>query len=169
MSESGLLALTDDQRRFAAENHNLIYCYLHEQGRAVDDYYDIAALGFLSAVKRYLTRPELRRYAFSTIAWRSMKQSIASFHRAEARREAAEQRYKETVQATAPDPMAELEARLILHDLVSTASRSQYEMMALRSQGYSIAETAHSLGIAPRRVRSLLRELYRVYLKLYMS
>ena len=65
--------------------------------------------------------------------------------------------------------MAELEARLILHDLVSTASRSQYEMMALRSQGYSIAETAHSLGIAPRRVRSLLRELYRVYLKLYMS
>ena len=98
-----------------------------------------------------------------------MKQSIASFHRAEARREAAEQRYKETVQATAPDPMAELEARLILQDLGSTASRSQYEMMALRSQGYSIAETAHSLGIAPRRVRSLLRELYRVYLKLYMS
>ena len=157
MSESGLLALTEDQRRFAAENHNLIYCYLHEQGRAVDDYYDIAALGFLSAVTRHLA------------AWRSMKQSIASFHRAEARREAAEQRYKETVQATAPDPMAELEARLILHDLVSTASRSQYEMMALRSQGYSIAETAHSLGIAPRRVRSLLRELYRVYLKLYMS
>lgn len=98
-----------------------------------------------------------------------MKQSIASFHRAETRREAAERRYKETVQVTAPDPMSELEARLILHDLVSTASRPQYEMMTLRSQGYSIAETARSLGIEPRRVRSLLRELYRVYLKLYMN
>ena len=42
-------------------------------------------------------------------------------------------------------------------------------MMTLRSQGYSIAETARSLGIEPRRVRSLLRELYRVYLKLYMN
>ena len=94
MSESGSPALTEDQRRFAAENHNLIYRYLYEQGRAVDDYYDIAALGFLSAVRRYMTKPELRRYAFSTIAWRSMKQSIASFHRAETRREAAERRYK---------------------------------------------------------------------------
>ncbi len=169
MSESGSPALTEDQRRFAAENHNLIYRYLHEQGRAVDDYYDVAALGFLSAVRRYLTRPELRQYAFSTIAWRSMKQSIASFHRAEVRREAAERRYKETVPTVAPDPMAELEARLILHDLVSTASRPQYEMIALRSQGYSIAETARSLGIEPRRVRSLLRELYRVYLKLYLN
>jgi RNA polymerase sigma factor (sigma-70 family) len=169
LSESGSPALTEDQRRFAAENHNLIYRYLYEQGRAVDDYYDIAALGFLSAVRRYMTKPELRRYAFSTIAWRSMKQSIASFHRAETRREAAERRYKETVQVTAPDPMSELEARLILHDLVSTASRPQYEMMTLRSQGYSIAETARSLGIEPRRVRSLLRELYRVYLKLYMN
>lgn len=162
-------ALTEDQRRFAAENHNLIYCYLHEQGRVVDDYYDIAALGFLTAVRRYLTRPELRQYAFSTIAWRSMKQSITSFHRAEVRREAAERRYKETAQAAAPDPMAELEDRLVFHDLVSTASRAQYEMMTLRSQGYSIAEIARSLGIAPRRVRSLLRELYRVYLKLYMN
>ena len=44
-----------------------------------------------------------------------------------------------------------------------------YEMIALRSQGYSIAETARSLGIEPRRVRSLLRELYRVYLKLYLN
>jgi len=169
LPESGLPALTEDQRRFAAENHNLIYSYLHEQGRAVDDYYDIAALGFLSAVRRYLTSPELRQYAFSTIAWRSMKQSITSFHRAEARREAAERRYQETAHTAAPDPMAELEARLVFHDLVSTASRSQYEMMTLRSQGYSIAETARSLGIEPRRVRRLLRELYRVYLKLYMN
>lgn len=169
MTGCGLPALTEDQRRFAAKNHNLIYCYLNEQGHAVNDYYDVAALGFLSAVRRYLTKPELQRYAFSTIAWRSMKQSIASFHRAEARREAAEQRYKETALTAAPDPLAELEARLVFHDLVSTASRSQYEMMTLRSQGYSISETARSLGIAPRRVRSLLRELYRVYLKLYLN
>ncbi len=131
------------------------------------EYYDIAALGYLSAVWRYHTKPELRRYAFSTVAWRSMEQSIASFRRAESRRQEAERRYMESVQAAPPDPMEELEARLILHDLASVSSPEQYEMASLRSQGYTIKETARSLGMDARRVRKLLRELYRVYLQLY--
>ena len=120
MSESGSPALTEDQRRFAAENHNLIYRYLYEQGRAVDDYYDIAALGFLSAVRRYMTKPELRRYAFSTIAWRSMKQSIASFHRAETRREAAERRYKELLGRGLPADLAEVRQDIEQRDYQDT-------------------------------------------------
>lgn len=161
--------LTDEQRRFAAENHDLIYRFLHGGGLAVGEYYDIAALGFLSAVWRYHMMPELRRYAFSTVAWRSMERSIASFRRAEDRRKRAEQRYIETAPVTTPDPMEELEARLILHDLASLSSPEQYEMASLRAQGYSISETARSLGMDARRVRKLLRELYRVYLQLYMN
>ncbi len=133
------------------------------------EYYDIAALGYLSAVRRYHVTPELRRYAFSTVAWRSMERSIASFHRAEAKRREAERRYMETVRAAPPDPMEELEARLILHDLASVSSPEQYELASLRMQGYSIMETARSLGMDARRVRKLLRELYRVYLQLYTN
>lgn len=133
------------------------------------EFYDIAALGYLSAVWRYHTDPGLRRYAFSTVAWRSMAQSIASFRRAESRRQEAEQRYIESVQAAPTDPMEELEARLILHDLASISSPEQYEMASLRTQGYTIQETARSLGIDARRVRKLLRELYRVYLQLYTN
>lgn len=129
------------------------------------EYYDIAAFGYLSAVQRYLTQPKLRQYAFSTIAWRSMGRSIASFHRAEAQQRSAEQRYM----ASAPvnDPMEELEVRLILHDLASSTNRPQYELAALRLQGYSIAETARRCGMTPKRVRKLLKELYRVYFQLY--
>lgn len=133
------------------------------------EYYDIAALGYLSAVWRYYAMPELRRYAFSTVAWRSMEQSIASFHRAETRRLETERRYVETAWTPPSDPMEEMEARLILHDLAAVSSPEQYEMASLRAQGCSIAETARSLGIDPRRVRKLLRELYRVYLQLYMN
>ncbi len=74
-------ALTDEQRQFAAENHNLIYKYLWDQRLEIDDYYDIAVFGYLRAVKRYLTEPWLRRYQFSTVAWHAMRQNIASFHR----------------------------------------------------------------------------------------
>ena len=138
---------------------------MNEQGWDDREYYDIAAFGYLSAVRRYLTQPGLRRYAFSTIAWRSMRRSIAAFHRAEAQRRQAERRYQEAVPKR--DPMEELEARLFLHDLASVASRPQYELAALRLQGCSIAEAARQRGMTPKRVRRLLKELYRVYFQLY--
>jgi len=94
-----------------------------------------------------------------------MRRSIASFHQAEAQRAEAEQRYVETVPEK--DPMEELEVRLFLHDLASIANRPQYELAALRLQGYSIAEAAHAHGMTPKRVRKLLKELYRVYFQLY--
>jgi hypothetical protein len=122
-------------------------------------------MGYLSAVRRYLTQPKLRRYAFSTIAWKSMERSIAAFQRAEAQRMQAEHRYLETMPRK--DPMEELEARLFLHDLASVASRPQYELAALRLQGCSIAEAARQSGMTPKRVRRLLKELYRVYFQLY--
>ncbi len=74
-----------------------------------------------------------------------------------------------SVQVAPPDPMEELEAKLILHDLVFVSSPEQYELASLRSQGYTIKETARSLGMDARRVKKLLRELYRVYLQLYMK
>ena len=85
--------MTERQRRFAARNHNLIYRFLQEKGWEVSEYYDIAAFGYLRAVRRYLTEPGLSIYAFSNIAWQAMTQSIASFLRAEARRKDAERRY----------------------------------------------------------------------------
>ena len=94
-----------------------------------------------------------------------MRRSIAVFHRAEALRIQAERRYQEAVPKR--DPMEELEVRLFLHDLASVASRPQYELAALRLQGYSIAETSRQRGMTPKRVRGLLKELYRVYFQLY--
>ena len=160
-------ALTEEQRHFAAENHNLIYTYLWDRRLEVDDYYDIAVFGFFLAVKRYLTETWLRRYQFSTVAWHAMRQSIASFHRAEERRRATERKYLKTLPARPPDPFEELEAKLLLHDLAAVSSQEQYALASMRLQGYSIAETACIQGMSEKRVRGLLRELYRVYLCLF--
>ena len=162
-------AMTERQRRFAAKNHNLIYRYLHEKGWEVSEYYDIAAFGYLRAVRRYLTEPGLSIYAFSSIAWRAMAQSIASFLRAEARRKDAERRYISEAAAAIPDPFAELEARLLLHDLAAVSSKQQYELAEMRLQGYSIAEIALAQGMPKIRIRRLLKELYRAYFQLYMG
>lgn len=159
--------LTKRQRQFAAQHHDLIYSFLHEKGWVVSEYYDLAAFGFLHAVRRYLTEPDLSRYAFSTVAWPAMTQSIASFHRAELRRKEAERQYADML--VREDPFEEMEARLILHDLASVTSREQVELASLRLQGYTIAEIAASQGMPQVRIRRILKELYRAYFRLYQG
>lgn len=159
-----LRPLTEAQRQFAAENHDLIYSFLQE--RSLDmDCYDVAAFGYLRAVQRYLTDRRLNRYRFSTVAWWAMRQSVISFDRSESRRRESEQRYQEHGQP--PDLLEELEARLLLQNLAAVSSREQYVLASMRLQGHSIAEAARLCGISEKRARGLLRELYQVYLRLF--
>ncbi len=159
--------LSEEQRQYAASHHDLIYAFLHNQHWDVEEYYDIAAFGFLRAVMRYQSESHLQKYAFSTIAWRTMKQSIASYHRTECRRLCAEQKYCATDITVYPDPFEEMEIVMLLQELVSHTTPAQYQLAQLRLQGYSIAETAKVQGISPKRVSRLLKQMYEVYLQLY--
>lgn len=141
----------------------MIYSFLGRGGYATNEYYDVAALGFLQAVQRYLTQPSLRRYAFSTIAWQAMARSVAADYRAEERRRGAEQRYLETVRARPPDPHRDLEGQLVLHDLISMGNEDQRRLARLRLQGYTVAEAAQARGMSGKRARKLLNELHRAY------
>lgn len=74
--------LTQEERRFAADNHRLIHAYLLRRGVPEEDYYGAAALGYLDAVRRYLSEPMLRRHAFATIANRAMRRCVSHAMRA---------------------------------------------------------------------------------------
>lgn len=160
-------ALDEEQRQFAAKHHRLIYSYLWNKKLKIDDYYDIAVFGYLRAVRQYLAEPSPHKKKFSTLAWSAMRQSIASFHRAKKRREETEQKYLKMLLDRQPNPFEELEARLLLHDLAAVSSHEQYVLAEMRLQGYSIAEAAKAQGLSEKRVRSLLKEMFRVYLCLY--
>ena len=157
-------SLTAEQQQFAAQNHNLIYAFLREKGYDVGEFYDIAALGLLQAAQRYLTQPRLRRYAFTTIAWQAMGRELAQSIRAEARQKDAERRYLEAVRARPPNWGGDLEARLILHDLLGGASEEQRRLALLRLRGCSIPEAAQAQGMGVKRARRLLKELRHDYL-----
>ena len=157
--------LTEEQRRYAAANHDLILAFLKRGSYSAGDYYDIAALAFLRAVNLWFRDKGTRRYSFSTMAWNAMRQSIASYRRAEARRRETEQKYLDNA-PTPPDLLEEAEYNILLHDLASRAGQRRYELAQLRMQGYSIAEIANKQGMPPHRVRRLLKELFRVYLQL---
>lgn len=66
-------ALSLNERRFAEENHKLIYSFLNYYRLPEAEYYDVCAIAYLQAVKDWHSKPVLReKYQFSTIAFKSM-------------------------------------------------------------------------------------------------
>ena len=66
-------ALTQYQKQFATDNHDLIYRFLNRH-KLGDDYYDTAALALCKAVCAY----DAERSCFTTFAYSCMKNEIAS-------------------------------------------------------------------------------------------
>lgn len=70
-------ALTERERDFAGQNHNLIYSFLHKNHLEISEFYDSAAFGFLRAVAKYHRTPGLReKYEFYVIAWTDMRRDV---------------------------------------------------------------------------------------------
>lgn len=65
--------MTDEQRKLATENHNLIYSFLNKYDYDPEEYYDLAAIGLCKAAKLYDTS----KGAFSTYAYRAMLNTIS--------------------------------------------------------------------------------------------
>lgn len=80
MEKTKLTRLTDTERKFAEDNLSLVYSWLHLHHYDVDQYYDIAVFGYLRSVQIWHSRPELHKYAFSTIAYMYMKSELSLNH-----------------------------------------------------------------------------------------
>lgn len=165
------IPLTKEQRDFAAEWHNLIFSFLKAKGLPEDEYYDIVVFGYLRAVRRYLDSAALQKYAFSTIAWQAMIQSLSAHKRARM----AQMRKGYTIPLNAvvygdevllledvlPGPdrlMAEFEAQLMLHDLAAKVTRQQMDIVRRRSEGYCLREIAKEQHTTIKHIQELLRE-----------
>lgn len=161
-----LPALTEIQKDFAARHHSLIYTYLIRRQLDIPAYYDIAALGYLQAVRRYLTQPQLACYPFSTLAWRAMRRSLAVYFRAEQRQLAVRLRLSDCLREKEALLWQELDAHLLLVDLLRIATPEQRALVRLRLEGHSIAGTARAMGLSSRRVSKRLKRLYQTYLRM---
>lgn len=73
--------LTERQRRFAEEHHKVLEDFLRYRRLPRDEFYDVVVFRFLSAVKQYDEREELRRYSFKTIAKHHMRSALSNYFR----------------------------------------------------------------------------------------
>lgn len=169
--------LTDLERKFACEHHQLIYGFLNRHMLPEDEYYGVAALGYLHAVHRYLDESELQRFSFSTIAYRAMAQSVSQYRRSLQRQACPDGTLSLdtdgytgrspgfAASATEQAAYAELEERLLLHALVKELSPRQNEVVRLRLLGYGIHEVAQLQAVSDKKIRKLLRQIREKFLE----
>ena len=69
--------LTDEEQRFAEQNHYLIGKYLKIRKLPLDEWYDVVIFRYLRSVKRWFAIPELRKHNFEIIAFYAMKSAIS--------------------------------------------------------------------------------------------
>ena len=73
-----LTPLTQEEQKFAEENHWVIDWFFRISNYNLSEYYDVAAIGYLKAVKSLHIRSELHEYSFSTIAKQTMRSYIGN-------------------------------------------------------------------------------------------
>jgi len=74
--------LNEKECIFAAENIDVLERYLSRRHLDYNTFYDIVVFGYLRAVVRYLSEPELGQFRFSTIANAAMNTEVSNYHRA---------------------------------------------------------------------------------------
>lgn len=70
MENYKLLPLTEEERKFATENHKYIYSFLRRHNYDTEEFYDVVVFGFLKAVQVYLRKPHIKeKYDFPFVNW----------------------------------------------------------------------------------------------------
>lgn len=83
MENYKLSPLTESEKAYATANHKLIYSFLRKFKYNMEDYYNIAVIGYLRAVQVYLRREDLRKqYSFQCISFQCMRSEIGNYIKA---------------------------------------------------------------------------------------
>lgn len=147
--------LTKKQADFASQHHNLIYTFLRKENLDIAEFYDIAVFGYLDAVIDFFEKKELGKYAFSTLAWQSMKCRVCNHlkHEASYQNRLLKQLDFEKVidkLICSDDDMADA----LLHSSISAIlSPDEYRLIILRMNYFTVREIASFFGTSKSTIQ----------------
>ena len=177
-----LKPLSNYERKFAEENHNLVYDFLHKHGYSLENYYDVAIFGFLKAVQIYNRREDLRKkYAFPFISQQYIRSEIGNHCRMEDAKKrkpsgtlvSLDAEYAETENLyncigviDGKSPESEIVAMEQMTEMLSSLSDTQRKIAELKVDGYSSKEIYSALEMKPstyyvevNRIKKVLAEM----------
>ncbi|MDR1772419.1 MAG: hypothetical protein LBS02_17565 [Hungatella sp.] len=178
MKNHTLSPLTEKEKKFAEQNHGLVYDFLHKRGYSIEEYYNVVIPGFLKAIQIYHRREDIRdKYAFPFISQQYMRAEIKDYFRIQDAKKrkpvemaisldadcSDEAFYKFTGRKSAEADVLEK----ILYDTVLRGlSESRRKIVLLKVNGYNDKEVYSMMGIPSstyykemQKIRAIVKEL----------
>lgn len=182
MDNYKLEPLTEFERKFATENHNLVYGFLNRYGYNLENYYDVAIFGFLKAVQIYNRSENLRnKYAFPFISQQYMRSEIGNYLRTEEAKKrkpsgtlvSLDTEYAETENlyncigvVGGKSPESEVVAMERVEEVLNSLSDTQRKITEMKIDGYNSKEIYSALEmksstyyVEVKRIKKVLAEL----------
>lgn len=165
--------LTGKQQRFAEENHDLVHAFLKKRNLPESLFYDIVIFGYLRAVQEYCEVPSLRRFKFSTLAWKRMRSSVSNHckYLSRPKRSAptvsldtligeADGLYWEDIISRADEMMLRFETELLLQAIAQKLPQREMRIIRMKAQGYPMHDIAKVEHITFRDINKALSNSY---------
>ncbi len=148
-----LRPMTQEEREFAEQHHNLVIDFLRYRRLPMDDFYDIVIFGYLSAVQQYFRNPPAG-VEFKAMAFRAMKDAILRDGEYNARAKRCGYTVSldtEGRHSTIPDQKQDVErqteGKALLEQAAKVATPKESKIIELLIDGFALHEAARFLKI----------------------
>lgn len=181
MKNHKLQPLTAHERVQAAENHNLVYSFLHRHGYDMENFYDVVIFGYLKGIQIYNRREDLRnKYQLAFICERYMSAEIGNHFRTEntQKRKPAEnivsldadyaesENFYNCTCGKSANPESEITGADLRVQLFEHLTKSQRKIAEMKICGYDNKEIFLLLEIKPstyykevKRIKAILKNV----------
>lgn len=171
-------SLNDERKEFVAQNHNLIYAFLHANKLSVEDWYDIAAIGLCKAALSYDTsKSRFSTYAYKCM-WNEVKIEIRkqnAIRRADdnavlhydamfaCNEDGDECNYLSLIPDTKRDTGKQAVVRIALYELLGKLSDRERDVIHLLSMGYRQKDVANFTSYSQPQISRIQNKAKMLY------
>ena len=147
---------TEAERELAEKNHNLVYEFLKSHKYDIEEYYNIAVMGYLKGIQKYYRRTERNFSELPGICWNCMRSEMGNHFKMEKARKRQPEEINQEAVHSAEDEAVTTE---LLNSVMENMTAQQKDIVALKILGYSNLEVCLMLEI---NTSSYYRELERI-------
>ena len=154
--------LTDYERQFADQHHDVVYRFLRARGLNISEYYDVVIFRYLGAVQQYLSRPSLQEYSFDTIACNAMRSALGHHYEAEKRKQEfciTDTNLVESLVGYTPDERQNDVSKLLWMEVAALLSEPELKLVNQRANGMTYREIAEDCGLKEGTVSNHMGKL----------
>ena len=156
--------MTQEERDFAEQHHDLVIDFLRCKRLPMGDFYDVVIFGYLSAVQQYFRNPPAG-VKFKAMAFRAMKDSVlreGEYH-SRAKRcgvTVGLDNVRGTLTAPEQDTERRVEGKALLEQAATVATPRESKIVNLLIDGFALHEAARFLKIPKAVAESCMEDFY---------